>query len=594
MPIQRVSAGDGRTIVKTASYDLMATGDNSNGQLGLGSTSGANVLTLFDLNCFESFCDGVSAQCVPTFAVGENTPVTGYIDRNPPECIRGCGYYGSPIALVGTVCDSAHVLDPMLVVSGASYGPFTTGSTPQNYVYFSFEAPRCGSLTFDVCGTTCNVINLDVFTTCQSSQSIGNNGEGICFASVIVTVQPGDVLVIRVNSADVDAHFKLNVFYDDAPLPLSSRTLSNIYCVDRGTLLDEGRPPRCVTASAPTQDRCLATGFCVTSSYDGQLRCERECVALDYSGLSQREKNLKQKKEKKKSCVVFNSSFFLVLVCGDDSGFCSPVEPFGCQPTLALGASCVSMNQCGPSNGDEICYETDAVLAPDACDDAIEVFVGDNGPFHNRMASRQLEEPWNLGVEAPPVGHDVWFRFTSTSTDTINIGTCGESTTFDTAIQVFTGSGCCDLSTRSAAMDDNGCLDARFGTAVVEGLSVVAGQVYMIRVGGADYERGNFRLKIGDPSPSLIGTNGKCGATTTCSTDVVSGVCAYGELCHFIPREDMCLPGPGQRCKQNMCHDDLFCSAALDEKEDVCCTAPCSNDCEVGCDSQVFYIIIIF
>ena len=86
---------------------------------------------------------------------------------------------------------------------------------------------------------------------------------------------------------------------------------------------------------------------------------------------------------------------------------------------------------------------------------------------------------------------DVWFSYVATCTGTLTVSTCN-IVNFDTDLVVYQG-GCGDLNQISCNGDGSGCADF---TSYLE-VSVVAGQDYLIRVGG--WENGN----VGNGSLSI-------------------------------------------------------------------------------------------
>ncbi|MCH2153852.1 MAG: hypothetical protein MK089_10985, partial [Phycisphaerales bacterium] len=86
---------------------------------------------------------------------------------------------------------------------------------------------------------------------------------------------------------------------------------------------------------------------------------------------------------------------------------------------------------------------------------------------------------------------DVWFSYVATCTGTLTVSTCN-IVNFDTDLVVYQG-GCGDLNQISCNGDGNGCADF---TSYLQ-VSVVAGQDYLIRVGG--WENGN----VGNGSLSI-------------------------------------------------------------------------------------------
>lgn len=87
------------------------------------------------------------------------------------------------------------------------------------------------------------------------------------------------------------------------------------------------------------------------------------------------------------------------------------------------------------------------------------------------------------------IDHDRWFRGLATCTGAISISLCGSD--FDTRIMVYEGSACPSQPGTLIACGDNQCtLNARVGG------NVRAGEIFLVRVGGANGASGNVQLNI--------------------------------------------------------------------------------------------------
>ena len=88
---------------------------------------------------------------------------------------------------------------------------------------------------------------------------------------------------------------------------------------------------------------------------------------------------------------------------------------------------------------------------------------------------------------------DVWFRFTAAESCQLVLDTCGSD--FDTVLSVHTG--CPGTAANMLACDDdNSC-----GTASRVSLGVVAGNDYLVRIGGWRGAVGTFELQVGCTDP---------------------------------------------------------------------------------------------
>ncbi|MBK9386131.1 MAG: hypothetical protein IPN34_15065 [Planctomycetes bacterium] len=151
-------------------------------------------------------------------------------------------------------------------------------------------------------------------------------------------------------------------------------------------------------------------------------------------------------------------------------------------------------------------------ISNDECSGAFRVAEGWNGPFSNTTATTS-QPIWACAN----VTRDLWFRTTTLCTGFLTIDTCDPSTTFDTALQLFTGT--CGVLVPIACNDD-AC-----GTRSRLTLPVTRGTTYLLRVGGSQDQSGSFALSIECSSttpndecanalPLELGVNGPYSTTT--------------------------------------------------------------------------------
>ncbi len=126
--------------------------------------------------------------------------------------------------------------------------------------------------------------------------------------------------------------------------------------------------------------------------------------------------------------------------------------------------------------------------ANDFCGDAIDVQLGAT-LFSNIDCT--TDGPAFPCEPADGASRDVWFRFTPTFTGKVRVSTCG-SADFNTILSVYRG---CDCS-QAALASPFRCSDDACGTDARVNLNVVAGECYLIRVAGANWEAGTGMLRI--------------------------------------------------------------------------------------------------
>jgi hypothetical protein len=205
------------------------------------------------------------------------------------------------------------------------------------------------------------------------------------------------------------------------------------------------------------------------------------------------------------------------------------------------------------------------------------------------------------------VNQDIWYNYTATATDLLNISLCGSL--YDTRVAIYDGCGVCPPTAILACNDDSCGLQSQ-----ITGISVTSGNCYTIRVGGYDIATGsgNMNLSFGTP-PGPCGNAGHgccvtggpgcddvacceavCAADPFCCETAWDTICV-GEVATFCaePCPSVCNPdnphdcfttgGPGcndVECCENVCAADPFCcQVAWDGicvgEAQALCGAPC-------------------
>lgn len=164
--------------------------------------------------------------------------------------------------------------------------------------------------------------------------------------------------------------------------------------------------------------------------------------------------------------------------------------------------------------------------ANDACANATALVRGLNGPFSSLFATAGTAFPCVASAS-----NDVWFTYTALATGAHTFDTCSATRTFDTVLEVFSGS-CAALT--SLGCNDDSCT---LGSSVTANLT--AGQTYRIHVGGFSAATGSFDLNVtapnvaGDdctsPIPIALGATGIFSNTgATVSTTAPAWTCGLG------------------------------------------------------------------
>jgi len=128
-----------------------------------------------------------------------------------------------------------------------------------------------------------------------------------------------------------------------------------------------------------------------------------------------------------------------------------------------------------------------AAQANDECTGAITIVDGTNGPFDNVGATLSTSV-FTCGTN---VGNDVWFRYTAQLSGNHVVNTCTPTRTFDTVIQVFSGT--CGALALVACNDDSCGLGSSLNVALT------GGTTYYVRCGGYNRSSGNFDIVVDPP-----------------------------------------------------------------------------------------------
>jgi hypothetical protein len=109
----------------------------------------------------------------------------------------------------------------------------------------------------------------------------------------------------------------------------------------------------------------------------------------------------------------------------------------------------------------------------------------------NAEATNEPGEPDHAGS---PATASVWYSWTASTTEPIQIDTCGPPTDFDTVLAVYTGTAVDSLT--EVASDDDSC-----GAASRVVFNATAGTTYKIAIDTFFGLTGNFALRVGQPPP---------------------------------------------------------------------------------------------
>lgn len=143
-------------------------------------------------------------------------------------------------------------------------------------------------------------------------------------------------------------------------------------------------------------------------------------------------------------------------------------------------------------------------LGNDNCAGATPVTIGVNGPF-STVGATTSPPFWPCAAG----GNDIWFSYAARFTGVHTFSTCSAARTYDTAIEVFSGS--CGALVSLACNDDVCGLGAEVQP------TLTANNTYYIRVGGYASQTGSFELTVslGNGQGSIaLSTVAACGPTS--------------------------------------------------------------------------------
>jgi hypothetical protein len=145
------------------------------------------------------------------------------------------------------------------------------------------------------------------------------------------------------------------------------------------------------------------------------------------------------------------------------------------------------------------------VVPNDECATPIALSVGTSATYSNAGATASAP-----AFACVAGGSDVWFSFTPNATASYTISTCNGARTFDTVMELFRGA--CTSLVSMACNDD----DATCSTGSTVAFTLLAGQSYLLRVGGYNGAVGSFQVVItqGTFTGSIARVAHACGAAT--------------------------------------------------------------------------------
>lgn len=162
-------------------------------------------------------------------------------------------------------------------------------------------------------------------------------------------------------------------------------------------------------------------------------------------------------------------------------------------PGTLAGGPILLGNPCGGTNDYVLtvdCAEPCPVIPPpphNDCANALPIFNGDTSID---TTGATLDGP----ATCSPIGADVWYKYIATCTGTLKLSTCNQAG-FDTILVVYDGTNCPADPTLELGCNDDSTPLCLALTSYLE-VPVVAGQSYLVRVGGGASATGTGTLTL--------------------------------------------------------------------------------------------------
>ncbi|MCA8976432.1 MAG: hypothetical protein KDC98_17060, partial [Planctomycetes bacterium] len=386
---------------------------------------------------------------------------------------------------------------PFSNTSASNSAPaFPCGTNVVGDCWFTYDVP-CENLsvTFDTCDPTTNFDTvLQVFSgDCAALVDEGCNDDS-CFtrSRVTLTDPPAGTYHVRVGGYNgLHGNFVLTVAQaptnDDcaSPIPVANG-LNGPFCTV-GATTSQPWPSTCV----------LSGGSDVWFSY--QATCTADLVASTCTWARTYD-----------TCIeVFSGTCGALtsLGCNDDGGGSCGLGST-VQVPVVIGQT--YLIRVGGFNGNVgiTGLQLDCVHATDECVSAAPIADGINGPYSTVLATTSLPA-WPNCVYRP--GNDCWFSYQAACSAPHTFSTCTPARTYDTCIEVLSGS--CGALTSLACNDDGGG-SCGLGSRLT--VNLTNGVTYYIRVGGFNGNTGTFELQAepGSGNGSITTLPHACGPMT--------------------------------------------------------------------------------
>ena len=363
---------------------------------------------------------------------------------------------------------------PQSNVGATTSSTFACSASAGRDVWFRYVATCSGGTTFDTCSATRTFDTvIEVLSgTCGSLTSLGCNDDGCSLGSSLsVTLVAGTTYFVRVGGYGAQqGSFDLTI----------TSCNSSDECIGAIPVRLGGNGPftnAAATTSAPAW-ACGAGGKDLWFTYQAPA-----ATNVTFSTCNAGSNYDSTIEVFAGSCGSLTS-----LGCNDDA--CSGNRSTLTVATTTAATLFVRVGGFFSATGT---FVLDVSQAPtnDDCGTAVAVGNGANGPFSNLNATTSFAWP------CASASNDVWFSYAASCTGTLLVDTCSAARTFDTALEVFSGS--------CGSLTSLGCNDDACGLGSSLAVQVSQGQNYWIRLGGYFGSQGQAELTI-----SCIVTGDEC------------------------------------------------------------------------------------
>lgn len=292
----------------------------------------------------------------------------------------------------------------------------------------------------------------------------------------------------------------------------------------------------------------------------------------------------------------------LVDVAAFQIAFTSEAPPVCGNGKLETGEECDDGNNVNGDGCNASCQTEVSTVVNDFCSAAIT--IGDGAlVFSNAGAGTDgPAEPLDcLYFGSDQIESDIWYCYTATCTGPATASLCGSE--FDTRLAVYAGCGCPSARPLACSDDDCGAMAETYQSRVQ--FDAVAGQSYMVRVGGysGTDEEGDGRLTVRCGQDTCESGTGSCTAghaegEAGCDDPACcNSVCAVDQFCCDVTWNSFCAAEAGGYCdpagfpscltSTRPCGnshntpgcEDVDCCNAVCNAHPICCIDKWDNEC---------------